>query len=69
VVVALSVKFDDSLTTLDIERIVVEMEAKVRLAQPRVFVLYVKPQSAAAYAAAQKRIRGRSAASSGTRKS
>jgi cation diffusion facilitator family transporter len=60
VVVALSVKFDDRLMTADIERIVTDMEANVRKARPQVFVLYVKPQSPAAFAAAQRRIRDRS---------
>jgi cation diffusion facilitator family transporter len=59
VVVALSVQFEDRLTTHEIERIVVEMEEKVRKAQPQVFVLYVKPQSPDAFAAAERRIRGR----------
>jgi cation diffusion facilitator family transporter len=55
VVVALSVKFDDTLTTPQIERIVVDIETKVRAAQPQVFILYVKPQSPEAYAAALSR--------------
>jgi divalent metal cation (Fe/Co/Zn/Cd) transporter len=58
VVVALSVQFEDRLTTPEIERIVVEMEDKIRRTQPQVFVLYVKPQSPEAFAAAQKRLRG-----------
>jgi len=58
VVVALSVQFEDRLTTPEIERIVVDMEEKIRRTQPRVFVLYVKPQSPEAFAAAQTRIRG-----------
>src|SRR5207237_276782 len=62
VVVALSVQFEDRLTTPEIERIVVEMEEKIRRLQPQVFVLYVKPQSPEAFAAAQKRIRGKSSA-------
>jgi cation diffusion facilitator family transporter len=58
VVVALSVKFEDRLTTPEIETIVVEMERRIRQAMPQVFVLYVKPQSPDAFAAAQRRIRG-----------
>jgi cation diffusion facilitator family transporter len=65
VVVALSVQFEDRLTTPEIERIVVEMEDKIRRTQPQVFVLYVKPQSPEAFAAAQKRIRGKSTPTSG----
>lgn len=59
VVVALSVQFEDRLTTPEIEQIVVEMEEKIRRVHPQIFVLYVKPQSAEAFAAAQQRIRGR----------
>jgi cation diffusion facilitator family transporter len=55
VVVALSVQFEDRLTVPEIERIVVEMEARIRRARPQVFVLYVKPQSPEAFAAAEKR--------------
>jgi divalent metal cation (Fe/Co/Zn/Cd) transporter len=55
VVLALSVKFDDALTTPEIEQAVLDMESKVRAAQPRVFVLYVKPQSPEAYTAALRR--------------
>jgi cation diffusion facilitator family transporter len=58
VVVALSVQFEAHLTTPEIEQIVVEMEEKIRRAQPQVFVLYVKPQSPEAFAATQRRIHG-----------
>jgi divalent metal cation (Fe/Co/Zn/Cd) transporter len=58
VVVALSVQFEPHLTTREIEQIVVDMEEKIRLAQPPVFVLYVKPQSPEAFAATQIRISG-----------
>ena len=58
VVVALSVQFEDRLTTREIENLVVEMEDRIRRLQPQVFVLYVKPQSPDAFAAAQRRIRG-----------
>jgi cation diffusion facilitator family transporter len=58
VVVALSVQFEAHLTTPEIEQIVLEMEEKIRRTQPRVFVLYVKPQSPDAFAATQRRIRG-----------
>jgi cation diffusion facilitator family transporter len=69
VVVALSVQFEDRLTTPEIENAVVEMENRIRRLQPEVFVLYVKPQSPDAYAAAQRRIRGaRSATQQSTRK-
>src|SRR4051812_48509153 len=54
VVVALSVQFEAQLTTREIELIVIEMEEKMRRAQPQVFVLYVKPQSAEAFAATQR---------------
>lgn len=52
-------QFEDRLTTSEIEQIVVEMEDKIRQRHPQIFVLYVKPQSAEAFAAAQQRIRGK----------
>src|SRR4051812_35459038 len=58
VVIALSIKFDDRLTTLEIECVVMEMELQIRQAHPQVFVLYVKPQSPEAFASAERRIRG-----------
>jgi cation diffusion facilitator family transporter len=58
VVVALSIQFEPHLTTPEIEKIVVEMEEKIRKTQPRVFVLYIKPQSPEAFAATQRRIHG-----------
>src|SRR3954447_19786621 len=58
VVVALSVQFEPHLTAPEIEQIVVEMEEKIRRAQPQVFVLYVKPQSHEVFAEAESRIRG-----------
>jgi cation diffusion facilitator family transporter len=61
VVVALSVKFENRLTTCEIEQIVFDMEEKIRRAQPQVFVLYVKPQSPDAFAAAERRIHGQEA--------
>jgi cation diffusion facilitator family transporter len=62
VVVALSVQFEDRLTTPEIENIVVEMEEQIRRIQPQVLVLYVKPQSPDAFAAAHNRIRGKGTA-------
>jgi divalent metal cation (Fe/Co/Zn/Cd) transporter len=56
VVVALSLEFEDSLTAPEIERIVVQMEDKIRRAHPEVFVLYVKPQSPDSFAAGQRRL-------------
>jgi cation diffusion facilitator family transporter len=58
VVVALSVQFEQELTTPEIERAVMDIEARVRQAQPEVFVVYVKPQSAAAFKAAKLRLFG-----------
>jgi len=54
--VALSVQFEDKLTTPEIERIVVNMEQRIREAHPEVFVLFVKPQTPEAFAAARTRI-------------
>lgn len=59
VVVALSLQFEAHLTTAGIEQIVVDMEEKIRLIHPQIFVLYVKPQSPEAFAATQSRIRGK----------
>jgi cation diffusion facilitator family transporter len=58
VIVALSVQFEDQLTTPEIEKIVVAMEEEIRKARPQVFLLYIKPQSAEAFAAAVRRIGG-----------
>jgi cation diffusion facilitator family transporter len=58
VVVALSLQFEPHLRAPEIEQIVVEMEEKIRLIHPQVFVLYVKPQAPEAFAATQRRIRG-----------
>jgi divalent metal cation (Fe/Co/Zn/Cd) transporter len=58
VVVALSVQFEPHLTTRAIEQIVVDIEEKIRLAQPQIYVLYVKRRSPEAFAATQIRIHG-----------
>ncbi len=63
VIVALSIKFEDHLTTPEIEQIVVEMEKKIREAQPQVFVLYVKPQAPEVFEASVTRIYERPPAS------
>jgi cation diffusion facilitator family transporter len=59
VVVALSVQFEAHLTAPEIEKIVAEMEERIRQIQPNIFVLYVKPESPEAFATTQRRIRGR----------
>ena len=46
VVAAVSVDFRDDLTAADVERIVAEIEQRVRAAHPEVVSLLVKPQSA-----------------------
>src|SRR3954452_18888418 len=58
VVVALSLQFEPHLTAPEIEQIVVEMEEKIRLIHPQVFVLSGNPQAPEAFAATQRRIRG-----------
>jgi cation diffusion facilitator family transporter len=54
VVAALSVDFDDALTIAQVETIVDAMDARVRQAHPQVVALFVKPQSAAGYAASHR---------------
>ncbi len=55
VVVAASLEFDDGLTVPEIERIVADIEARLRRERPEVHLLFVKPQTASAYAAARER--------------
>ncbi|PYQ50924.1 MAG: cation transporter [Acidobacteria bacterium] len=49
VVAAVSVDFKDDLTAADVERIVAEIEERVRKAHPEVVSLLIKPQSAEAF--------------------
>jgi cation diffusion facilitator family transporter len=46
VLAALSAKFEDSLTTTDIEQCIERLEASIRQTHPEVTALFVKPQSA-----------------------
>lgn len=46
VVVNLSIKFDDALTTPRVEAAVVDLERRIRAAHPEVSALFVKPQAA-----------------------
>ena len=49
IVAALSIDFANELTAQDVERIVAEIERKVRGEHPEVVTLFVKPQSDAAF--------------------
>ncbi len=51
VVVALSAEFDDALTTPEIERAVTRIETAVKAEHPTVVAVFVKPQTAGAFAA------------------
>ena len=58
VLVAASIEFDDELTVGDLERIVADMEARLRRNRPEVHLLFVKPQTPATFAAARERLFG-----------
>jgi cation diffusion facilitator family transporter len=49
VIATLSIDFADQLRAPDIERAVIELEARVRQAHPEVSALFVKPQSVVSY--------------------
>jgi cation diffusion facilitator family transporter len=49
IVAILSLEFQDNLTTTEIEHAVVEIERKVKLTQPAVSALFVKPQTASTF--------------------
>ena len=51
----LSLEFDDALTVPEIERIVAELEERIREARPDVFLMFVKPQTKEAFARAKER--------------
>jgi divalent metal cation (Fe/Co/Zn/Cd) transporter len=55
IVAALSVDFSDALSARDVERIVVDIEHKVRAEHPEIVTLFVKPQSDAAFRRAVER--------------
>jgi cation diffusion facilitator family transporter len=55
IVAALSVEFDDDLTTPELETKVAAMEKRVRAKHPEVISLFVKPQTPAQFMAARKR--------------
>ncbi len=50
VVVALSAAFENHLPAVEIEACVVRLEARIRAAHPQVTLLFVKPQTSAAFA-------------------
>ena len=47
VVVSLSLEFDDTLATADIEAAVIDLEARIRRDHPDITAVFVKPQAAA----------------------
>ena len=51
----LSLEFDDALNVPEIERIVAELEERIREARPDVFLMFVKPQTKEAFARAKER--------------
>ncbi len=55
IVAALSIEFDDDLTTSDLEAKVGAMERRVRAAHPEVISLFIKPQTPAQFKKARKR--------------
>jgi cation diffusion facilitator family transporter len=56
VTVLLSLEFDDALCVPEIERIVAELEDRIRKARPDVFLMFVKPQTKEAFAKAKERL-------------
>ena len=55
VTVLLSLEFDDALRTPEIEKIVAELEERIRKARPDVFLMFVKPQTKEGFARARER--------------
>ncbi len=55
VTVLLSLEFDDALRVPEIERIVADLEERIREARPDVFLVFVKPQTKAEFARAKER--------------
>lgn len=56
VVAALSLQFQDDLTTIQIEGSIAEMEERLREEHPELFLLFVKPQTAAEFEEARDRL-------------
>jgi cation diffusion facilitator family transporter len=55
---ALSVEFDPDITARQVQTAIAELERRVRAVRPEVEVLFVKPQTAAAFGKARARRRG-----------
>ena len=58
IVVALSAEFRDELSTTEIEACVERLEQQLRREIPEIGALFIKPQTAAGWAAAQRRVSG-----------
>jgi cation diffusion facilitator family transporter len=58
VTVLISVEFDDALRVPEIERIVADLENRIRAARPDVLLVFVKPQTKEEFAKALKRFLG-----------
>ena len=56
IVAALSLEFNDSLDTTEIEDAVIAIERAIREAHPDVIAIFAKPQTRGAYQAAQRRL-------------
>jgi cation diffusion facilitator family transporter len=56
VVASLSLEFDDSLRVPELERIVVDLEERIRKERPQVYVLFVKPQTKEEYRKSRSRV-------------
>jgi cation diffusion facilitator family transporter len=68
VVVALSLEFQDDLTTTDIEQKVTELEHRLRTAYPIVTAVFIKPQSAGGFRDMLAKRRGKYLATTGQNK-
>jgi divalent metal cation (Fe/Co/Zn/Cd) transporter len=56
VTVLLSLEFDDALRVPEIEKIVTDLEERIRDARPDVFLMFVKPQTKEQFARARARL-------------
>jgi divalent metal cation (Fe/Co/Zn/Cd) transporter len=56
IVAALSLEFYPDLPAHQAELVVADMESRLRAAHPRIFMLFVKPQSSEHYRAARARL-------------
>ena len=64
VVVSLSLEFDDSLRVPQVEKIVADLEERIRRARPDVYLLFVKPQTKEGFKKARMRLQKQPASDS-----